>query len=279
MPAISIRRAALALIVSAAFVAPPGNAQQLTTETRDRTQKQDPTFERDYKAWTINPTHGSPLVDHLPLVPGIPTPREVLGYHIGAPKKLTYYADLLKFYRALEKALPNRVKVETIGKSDENRELVVVWVSSDANMKALKQNRDNLAKIADPRGLTDTQVQGLIAGTKPHYHLMGGLHSGETGPSEMLMELVYRLATETSPIISKIRDNMYVSVTPVADADGRDRNVDWFYYGLDNQGAGGGDRVVGTALRAGHDGPPVSAPCASQRGWLNSCSSKNSSTR
>ena len=62
---------------------------------------------------------------------------------------------------------------------------------------------------------------------------MGGLHSGETGPSEMLMELVYRLATETSPLITKIRDNVYVSVTPVADADGRDRNVDWFYRGLE----------------------------------------------
>ena len=58
---------------------------------------------------------------------------------------------------------------------------------------------------------------------------MGGLHSGETGPSEMLMELVYRLATETSPLIKQIRDNVIVSVTPVAEPDGRDRNVDWFY--------------------------------------------------
>ena len=33
-------------------------------------------------------------------------------------------------------------------------------------------------------------MRELIATTKPHYHLMGGLHSGETGPSEMLMELV-----------------------------------------------------------------------------------------
>jgi hypothetical protein len=123
------------------------------------------------------------------------------------------------------------VKVETIGKSDEDRELVVVWVSSDANMKTLQQNRDNLAKIADPRGLADAQVRQLIATTKPHYHLMGGLHSGETGPSEMLMELVYRIATETSPFISLIRDNMYVSVTPVADSDGRDRNIDWFNRG------------------------------------------------
>jgi hypothetical protein len=44
----------------------------------------------------------------------------------------------------------------------------------------------------------------------------------------MLMELVYRLATEDSPIVDQIRANVIVSVTPVADPDGRDRNVDRF---------------------------------------------------
>jgi hypothetical protein len=155
-------------------------------------------------------------------------PKDVLGHHVGAPETLTYYADILKYYRALADASP-RVRIETIGRSDEGRELVVVWVSSDENIRNLQQNRDNLARIADPRGLDDDAVAALIRTTKPHYHLMGGLHSGETGPSEMLMELVYRLATETSPFISQIRENVIVSVTPVADADGRDRNVDAFY--------------------------------------------------
>ena len=43
----------------------------------------------------------------------------------------------------------------------------------------------------------------------------------------------YRLATEDSPIINQIRENVIVSATPVADPDGRDRNVDWYYrYGI-----------------------------------------------
>ena len=237
MPAIScrvtllraIRRGAPMLGLLLASALP---AQQLTVETRDPRQQQDSGFAKDYKAWLANPRTGSPLVDHLPIVPGIPTPKDVLGHHAGAPKTLTYYADQLKYYRALAAATP-RVQIETIGKSDEGRELVVVWVSSDANMKTLAQNRANLAKIADPRGMSEAQVHEIIAATKPNYHLIGGLHSGETGPSEMLMELVYRLATETSPIITQIRNNVYVSVTPVADADGRDRNVDWFYRGLE----------------------------------------------
>jgi hypothetical protein len=233
-------------------------AQQWVTETRDPKQTQDEDFAKSYQMWTAEPRYGSPLVDHLPKVAGIPSPKDVLGYHVGAPNKLTYYADIVKYYRALAAATP-RVKVETIGKSDEDRELVVVWISSDANIKNLQTNRDNLAKLADPRGLPDLQIKQLIATTKPHYHLMGGLHSGETGPSEMLMELVYRLATETSPFISQIRDNVYVSVTPVADADGRDRNVDWYYRGQEMTqiaaaGAPGGAPGAGAAPAAGRGG-------------------------
>src|SRR5207237_9838416 len=82
-------------------------------------------------------------------------------------------------------------------------------------------------------GLSESQVRQLIETTRPHYRLIGGRHSGETGPPEMLMELVYRLATETSPLITQIRSNVIVSVTPAAEPDGRDRNVDWFYRGLE----------------------------------------------
>ena len=225
---------AAALVVAGAALP----MQQMVTETRDPAQAQDEEFAKAVKEWTTAPYFISPLVDHLPRVPGIPSPKDVLGYHIGAPAKLTYYADILRYYRALAAATP-RVKVESIGRSDEDRELVVVWVSSDDNIRDLQTNRDNLARIADPRGLTADQVKQLIATTRPEYHFMGGLHSGETGPSEMLMELAYRLATETSPLVRQIRDNVIVSITPVADPDGRDRNLDWFYQGLAQQQANG----------------------------------------
>jgi len=65
------------------------------------------------------------------------------------------------------------------------------------------------------------------------YFFSGGLHSGEVGPPEMLMELAYRLATEDSLLIKQIRDQVIVAILPVADPDGRDRNVDWYYkYGI-----------------------------------------------
>src|SRR6478672_10876105 len=78
----------------------------------------DGDFARAVKAWTTRPEFSSPLVDHLPKTAGIPSPKEVLGHHIGEPKKLTYYADILKYYRALAAATA-RVKVLPIGTSNE----------------------------------------------------------------------------------------------------------------------------------------------------------------
>jgi hypothetical protein len=248
MPRLSARRRALLLTTALVIAAVSLPAQQMVTETRDPAQTQDDDFAASVKTWTTQPYFLSPLVDHLPKVSGVPTPKDVLGDHIGAPAKLTYYADILKYYKALAAAVPGRVRIESIGRSDEDRELVVVWISSDANITNLQNNRENLARIADPRSSSPEQIRQLVATTKPQYHLMGGLHSGETGPSEMLMELAYRLTAETSPLINQIRDNVYVSITPVADPDGRDRNVDWFYRNLElkiGQIAGGGGRGAG----------------------------------
>ena len=106
-------------------------------------------------------------------------------------------------------------------------------VGSEESIKNLETYRGYLGQLADPRKLTDAQAKEVIAKAKPIYHLSGGLHSGETGPPEMLMELAYRLAVEDSPLIKQIRDNVIVAITPVADPDGRDRYVDWYYrYGI-----------------------------------------------
>src|SRR5579859_7506063 len=74
----------------------------------------DADFARSVKEWTTRPEFSSPLVDHLPKVAGIPTPKDVLGYYVGAPKKLTRVDGLLRYYRALAAASP-RVKILPAG--------------------------------------------------------------------------------------------------------------------------------------------------------------------
>jgi hypothetical protein len=200
----------------------------------------DADFAEFVKKATTKPEFLSPLVDHLPKKPGVPTPKDILGYHIGTEKKLTYVADQQRYFRALEKALPGRVRTEVTGKTEEGRDIMVLYVTSEANLKNLEVNRQNTKRIADPRGLTDAQVQQLVANTKPHYHISAGLHSGETNPPEAVIELAYRLAASEEPYIKQIRDNVIVSITGATDVDGRDRYVDWYYaYKIDEAYEGG----------------------------------------
>jgi hypothetical protein len=200
----------------------------------------DAEFAEFVKKATTKPEFLSPLVDHLPKKAGVPSPKDILGYHIGTEKKLTYVADQQRYFRALEKALPGRVRTEVTGKTEEGRDIMVLYVSSEANIKNLEVNRQNTKRIADPRGLTDAQAQQLIAATKPHYHITAGLHSRETNPPEAVIELAYRLAVSEEPYIRHIRDNVIVSITGVTDVDGRDRYVDWYYaYKIDEPYDGG----------------------------------------
>src|ERR1051326_9058813 len=87
-----------------------GIAAALAIFAQTGTQLQDPDYARLVKEWTTRSEFMSPLVDHLPKATGIPSPKDVLGYHIGAPKKLTYYADILEYYRALASKTP-RVRI------------------------------------------------------------------------------------------------------------------------------------------------------------------------
>ncbi|NDB75488.1 MAG: hypothetical protein EB141_07575 [Verrucomicrobia bacterium] len=200
----------------------------------------DADFAAFVKKATTKPEFLSPLVDHLPKRAGVPSPKDVLGYHIGTEKKLTYVADQQRYFAALEKALPGRVKTEIIGKTEEGRDVMVLYVTSEANLKNLEVQRLNTRKLADPRGLTDAQIQQLITTTKPHYHVSAGLHSQETNPVEAVTELAYRLAVSEEPYIKQIRDNVIVSITGATDVDGRDRYVDWYYaYKIDEKYEGG----------------------------------------
>jgi hypothetical protein len=193
-----------------------------------KTQPQDEQFAKLVREWTTMPEFLSPLVDHLPVATGIPSPKDVLGYYPGTPKKLTRVADLNRYYRALA-AASKRVKVLPAGTTDEGRECMVTVIADEDTIRDLDTYKGYLAKLADPRGLSDADAHAIIAKAKPVYMFTGGLHSAETGPPEMLMELAYRLAVDESPLYQAIRRNVIVMMTNALEPDGRDRYVDWYY--------------------------------------------------
>jgi len=190
----------------------------------------DEDYTKKIKEYTTAPYFSSPLVDYLPASKTVPTPKTVLGDVAGAPGILPYSADVHRYMRMLEQAAPKRVKVVTIGSTEEGREMIAVAISSEANMAKLAENRGRLAKLADPRTINfdDALAAQLINGTTPVYYITGSIHAPETGAPTALMELAYRLTVDEHDYIKSIRDNLITLITPIVEVDGRDKMVDMY---------------------------------------------------
>jgi hypothetical protein len=199
------------------------------TYRRDPDQPVDQAYTDAIRRYTTDPQFSSPLVDYLPASTTVPTPMKTLGVISGAPDMLPYAEDVYKYFRALAAASP-RVKVFTIGHTEEGREMIAVAIADESLLADQKANDARLAQLADPRtiGLDDAKAKALIQSSVPVYYITGTIHSTETGAPTALMELAYRLAVDDAPYIKTIRSHMITLITPVVEVDGRDRMVDLY---------------------------------------------------
>src|SRR2546423_14685789 len=152
---LSLRRLLLCLVVLSA--AAPAFAQ--IKPGRDPNQPVDEEYTRKIREYTTEPYFASPLVDYLPASTTVPTPKAVLGDVAGAPGKLPYAEDVYKYMRMLEKASP-RVKVYSIGRTEEGREMIAVAVASERLLAQLDENGSPLAQLAGPRALNIEHAEG-----------------------------------------------------------------------------------------------------------------------
>jgi hypothetical protein len=216
------------LALFAVFAATPLVSQQLNSNfDRDPAQPIDQQYTDQIHKYTTDPSFLSPLVAYLPASKTVPTPAKVLGDVSGAPDMLPYAEDVYKYFRQLEAASP-RVKVMTIGHTEEGREMIAAAIADPELLAGAKANDERLAKLSDPRTihLDDAVARQLVDQSYPVYYITGTIHSTETGAPTALMELAYRLAVDNAPYIKFIRSHMIVLITPVVEVDGRDRMVD-----------------------------------------------------
>ncbi len=180
------------------------------------------------REYTTGAEYLPPSVAYVPDSDTVPSPREVLGHEAGAPEELSDTRTVYRYFRKLAAASP-RVEVRNIGTTVEGREILLAVISSEENLARLDRLREITGSLAGPRTTGRAAMEELAGEGRVIYYLTGGLHSTETGPPEMLMELAYRLAVSERPDIRSIRANTVVLITPVMEPDGRDRVVQWYY--------------------------------------------------
>jgi len=179
-------------------------------------------------AATTDPHFVSPWVSYVPQSSTVPSPEKFLGRIMGAPGELLGTQKTYAYARALAAASP-RVRVFTIGHSEEGREILMLAIADEAGIRDLDRLKAATAALADPRRTSEAAAEKLIQTSRPIYYLNAALHSDETGSTEAMIELAYRLAASEQPMIQRIRENVVVLINPISNPDGRDKMVDWFY--------------------------------------------------
>lgn len=157
----------------------------------------------------------------------IPTPESVLGFKVGADRKLADWTQIVDYFRKLD-AASGRVKIDGEMKTTQGRPFLSVVITSEANMANLEAIRQANLRLADPRGLSDDEAKKILATAKTIIGHNHGIHSTEVAAPQTSMELAYTLATSQDPRILEILDKAVIVMLPSHNPDGTQMVVDWY---------------------------------------------------
>ena len=155
-----------------------------------------------------------------------PTPGSIFGFAPGADYHLADFEQMTKFYQALAAASP-RVKLENIGPTGYGRQMFIAIISSEANIRELDHYKSIVQQLASGT-IAEATARKLAGEGKAVVWIDGGLHATEVAGAQQSPELAYRVVTEETPEMQRIRDNVILVQCPVINPDGLDIVAHWY---------------------------------------------------
>src|SRR5262245_60420449 len=156
------------------------------------------------------------------------TPEQFLGFRIGTDNKLARW-DRIVEYMKLAAANSDRVRFRELGRTTNDNPFIVFEISSPAILKNLDHYKQLERRLYFQGGEpTDAERDAIFREGKLVLLITCSIHATEIGASQMAVELVHRLATEDSPVVKKILDNVVFLLVPSLNPDGQIMVTDWF---------------------------------------------------
>lgn len=148
----------------------------------------------------------------------IPTPEQYLGYPIGS--FYTRHDQIVNYFKELAR-VSDRVHVQVIGRTTENREQIIATITSPDNFSHLEQIRQEHLNQVDPsKPVLSTKAPVII-------DLGYGVHGNETSSTEVSLLVGYYLAASSDPETLKWLKESVILIDPSLNPDGRDRAANW----------------------------------------------------
>jgi hypothetical protein len=158
----------------------------------------------------------------------IQTPEQFFGFRIGADRKLARYDKIIDYFQKIA-ADSARVRYRNLGQTTLGNPFVMLEISSEDNIRRLETLKGLERKLYFQGGApTDAERDEIFRSGKAVIFVTNNIHSTEIGSSQMVIELVYRLATDDSPAVRKVLENVILLLVPSLNPDGQMMVTDWY---------------------------------------------------
>lgn len=167
------------------------------------------------------------------------SPTEFFGFKPGTSRKLCAWPDIKNYLQLLDKESA-RVVYQDIGSTVLGEREIMMIVSSEDNIANLGYYQEIQRKLADPRGLSDSQLESLKKEAKAVYFVNAGIHSTEIGGVHAVLNAIYSFASANGNELEDVLDNVILLMLPSVNPDGHVMTVDWYRKYLDTKYEGTG---------------------------------------
>jgi hypothetical protein len=148
-----------------------------------------------------------------------PTFRDVAGHDFG--ERITQHHQMVRYLERLAAESP-RVRVETLGRSWQGRELILAIVTSPENHARLDEIRAVAQRLSDPRATSPQEAAALIRDQPAIVWFGGSIHGFELSGTEGALKLLEHLTTRDDATTLAVLQNTVVLIDPILNPDGRD---------------------------------------------------------
>jgi hypothetical protein len=158
----------------------------------------------------------------------VQSPEQYFGFRIGTDKKLVRWDKIVSYLEEVA-GQSDRVRFRNLGQTTLGNPFVLLEISSAANLKNLEHLKALERKLYFQGGTpTAADRDEILRDGKAVVIITNNIHSTEIGASQMVLELVHRLATEDSPAVRKVLDNVVFLLVPSLNPDGQIIVTDWY---------------------------------------------------
>lgn len=161
------------------------------------------------------------LPDSVTYNPAIPKPKDIIYHEVG--EWHVTHDRLVNYMRAVAAAAPDRIKLELMGFTYENRPQVLLIITSPKNHQHLEEIRQQHIQLTDPSKSASLNIDNM-----PIVIYIGhSIHGNEPSGANAALLSAYYLAAAQGKQIDELLDNVVILFDPSFNPDGLQRFSTW----------------------------------------------------